>query len=233
MRAMLRADGVLPGRVSRLAVPSSFRCLVAHSLTTRSLPVKPFAFTVRQSAAPFAAASGPCILKLYQEWLEPTHPAAEYVVTRAANHFAHQPTRFVGSPHDLLDRHPLCRQRQDTGVLGLTAKPSRMLAALRCAQGRRINHTRADGPADRDHRPLHGSEKGCAGIFHQMPPVGDLNRIRTALSGGLPVTGAAVTRDDRDRRMPYQPGCRCRGFPAECRPSARAPGFSGYWLRWM
>jgi hypothetical protein len=54
----------------------------------------------------------------------------------------------------------------------------------------------------RSHRPLHGSEEGGASVFHQVPPVGDLNRLRTALSGGLSVTGAAVASDHGDRRMP-------------------------------
>ena len=88
-----------------------------------------------------------------------------------------------------------------------------MLAACRGAQRRRIDHTRTDGLADRSHRPLHGGEKGGAGVFHQVPPVGDLNRVRTALSRGLTVTGAAVACDHGDRRMPCQPGRRCRGFP--------------------
>ena len=52
-RAMRRADGVLLDRLSRVAVPSSFRFLVAHSVTTRRPPVKPLVFLARHSAAPF------------------------------------------------------------------------------------------------------------------------------------------------------------------------------------
>src|SRR4051812_21403689 len=49
---MRRADGALPGRLSRFAVPSSFRFRVAHSVTTRRPPAKPTTFIARQSAAP-------------------------------------------------------------------------------------------------------------------------------------------------------------------------------------
>jgi hypothetical protein len=47
---------------------------------------------------------------------------------------------------------------------------------------------------------LHGGEEGGAGVFHQVPPVSDLNGVRTALPGGLPITGASIPRDDGDRR---------------------------------
>jgi hypothetical protein len=39
MRAIRRADGVLLGRFSRVAAPSSFRFRVVHSVTTRRLPM--------------------------------------------------------------------------------------------------------------------------------------------------------------------------------------------------
>ena len=52
-----------------------------------------------------------------------------------------------------------------------------------------------DGFTDFGHRALHGGEEGGAGVFHQMPSIGDLNGIRPSLGGGLPITGASVARD--------------------------------------
>ena len=144
--------------------------------------------------------------------IERTHPAVEYIGTPTSTHLAHEPARFVGSPHDLFDRHAPGRERQDIGILRLAAKPSGMLAAFRCAQSLRIDNARTDSFADRHHRPLHGGGEGRAGVFHQVPPVSDLNGVGTALRGSLPITGASIPRDDGDRRTIGQPSRRRRSF---------------------
>jgi hypothetical protein len=51
-------------------------------------------------------------------------------MTPTPNHLAHEPAEFVGSPHDLLNRHALSRERQDVDILRLAAKPPGMLAAF-------------------------------------------------------------------------------------------------------
>ena len=68
MRAIPRADGTLRFRASASgAMASSFRRRVAHSVTTRSPPAKPAAFTRRHSAAPlrqpFAQSASSCFRK--------------------------------------------------------------------------------------------------------------------------------------------------------------------------
>jgi hypothetical protein len=52
---------------------------------------------------------------------------------------------------------------------------------------------------------LDSGKKGSADVFHQVPPIGDLNGVRTAVGGSLPVTGATVARDNHDRRVLRQP----------------------------
>lgn len=60
-------------------------------------------------------------------------------------------------------------------------------------------------------RLLHGGEKGGAGILHQVPAIRDLRGLWAAFGGCLNVSGAAVTRDDRDGGLLGQPLLqRCR-----------------------
>ena len=77
----------------------------------------------------------------------------------------------------------------------------------------RTRNTSTRPPRTTCHRPLHAGEEGGAGIFHQVPPISDLNGVRTARRSGLPVTGASIARDDADRRATDQPCRHRRGFP--------------------
>jgi hypothetical protein len=79
------------------------------------------------------------------------------------------------------------------------------LTALSGAQGRRIDIPNTNGLSDRVHGSSHGVQEGGAGVFHEMPPVGDLNSFRSAVSGGLLVAGTTIARDDGDRRAFCQP----------------------------
>ena len=97
MRAMWRADGVLLGRLSRVAVPSSFRCLVAHSVTILRLPVKPLVFLTRHSAAPLWLPSAHAVSSCAR------NGSSEFILMR--NISACPPrTTWRTSPRDLLAR---------------------------------------------------------------------------------------------------------------------------------
>lgn len=102
MRAILRADGVLPGRLSRVAIPSSFRRGRPFADDTQAAG-EAFRLYGPPERGAIVVAIRPRGLKLCQERFQRIHPAAEYVVTRAADDFVHQTTRFVGLPHDLSD----------------------------------------------------------------------------------------------------------------------------------
>ena len=56
-------------------------------------------------------------------------------------------------------------------------------------------------------------EEGGAGVFHQMPAVGDLKRAGKRLAGGEGEASAAVTRDNEDLRLSGEPFLCCRGLP--------------------
>jgi len=55
-----------------------------------------------------------------------------------------------------------------------------------------------------------GVEEGRAGVFHQVPTVGDLYRVRERLCRGLAVAAATVARYGPDLRMIGEPRSNCR-----------------------
>jgi hypothetical protein len=46
---------------------------------------------------------------------------------------------------------------------------------------------------------LHRSEERRTGVLHQMPAVGDLDRVWPAISSGLDIAGTTITGDHLDR----------------------------------
>jgi hypothetical protein len=77
--------------------------------------------------------------------------------------------------------------------------PAGMLPAFGTAQRHRIDRGTAECLADRLHRPLHGAQECHAGVLHQVPVVGNLDRFRTADGGSLDIASTKVPRDDADR----------------------------------
>jgi hypothetical protein len=48
------------------------------------------------------------------------------------------------------------------------------------------------------HGFAHSVQERPAGVFHQVPPVGDLGRLRQCLGRRQRVAAASITRDDLD-----------------------------------
>ena len=67
--------------------------------------------------------------------------------------------------------------------------------------------------ADLPHRFAHGIEKGMAGVFHEMPAVGDLIGMWQGLCGGQRISAPTVSCDDFDLRLLDQPRLSSRRLP--------------------
>lgn len=87
---------------------------------------------------------------------------------------SHQVSAVPGSAHDLLDGYAFFNEITDDGVCLFTPQVSLISQALRGGQKLRIYGGCTDRNADLPHRLAHGVKKGVAGVFHEMPTVGDL-----------------------------------------------------------
>src|ERR1035437_2451255 len=86
-----------------------------------------------------------------------------------------------------------------------------MLPEFGATQRCRIDNIAAHSGAGPLHRLLHGGEEGSTGVLHQVPAVGDLDRIRPAIGSSLDIPGTTSARDHADRRPRGKPsgyGCR-------------------------
>jgi hypothetical protein len=87
-----------------------------------------------------------------------------------------------------------------------------VLPSLGIAQERPINLSSTDGSSDQRQRLAYRIAEGRTGIFHEMPTIGDLQGVRAALIGSLPVGGGAITCDHPDRWPVREPRRNRRRF---------------------
>lgn len=100
---------------------------------------------------------------------------------------------MAGAAHDIFDGDAFGCERKDRSVDFLAAQVAVILQLLRTGQQLRIDRRGADCAPDRGHRFAHCIEKGAARVFHEMPTIGDLNRVRQCLRRSLAITAAAVS----------------------------------------
>jgi hypothetical protein len=87
------------------------------------------------------------------------------------------------------------------------------LQPLSGSQQFRIYGCSADRHPDLPHRFTNSVEKSVAGVFHQMPTVGDLICVWESSCDGLRISTATVSCDDLDLGLLDQPGLGGRLFP--------------------
>ena len=114
--------------------------------------------------------------------------------------------------HDLLDGHAFADETTDDSVCLFTPQITLILQSLGGCQKLWIYSCCADCNADLPHRLANGVKKGVAGVFHQMPAVGDLFGVWQGLCSGLRIPAAAISGDDFDLRRLDQPSLCGRGF---------------------
>lgn len=148
---------------------------------------------------------------------------AEDVRTLTAHYLADQPAAVPGAPHDLLERDPILGQRQDGGVRLLAPEIALALQALSGGKQCRIDGRRADRVPDPPHGRAHRVEERAAGVLHQVPSVGDLNRMRESIGRCQGVPSAAIPGDDGDLRLLRQPRLGGDRFPIRQQGDRLAP----------
>ena len=184
----------------------------AHSPTTRRHPRKPLPLEV---APEFGAVPPTCRPLLVQPWkprLQRALPSAENIRSLAAQYGSNELPAVSGSAADFLDRRAVRRHRQYRSVGLLAAQIAFVLESLSGGQQRGIDRRRADGRPDRTHRLADGVEKGRAGVLHEMPAIGDLDRVGQRPLRRQGVGAAAIARNDHDVGPLPQPRFRRRGF---------------------
>ena len=75
---------------------------------------------------------------------------------------------------------------------------------------RRVDRGRAQGAANGARRPAHSVQNRGAGVFHQVPAVGNLSCIGQRASHSLAISATTITQYDADPRVLAQPrlgGC--------------------------
>lgn len=98
--------------------------------------------------------------------------------------------------------------------MGVLAPQIALISQLFCAsQQLWIDDRRPDRGTDLAHRASHRVEERCARIFHQMPAVGDLDRLRQRPGRSLAIAATAIARHDLDLGMLGQPRLNGRRLP--------------------
>jgi hypothetical protein len=153
-----------------------------------------------------ATASVPFGLEMRQVGFEAAGSGAEDIGRKTPRHVAHDLSAVASSLGNLLDRDALANQSQDRRIGCFAPQISFILHALGIGQERRVDDGHTDRGSDKVHGFAHGIQEGGAGIFHEVPPVGDLDGTRQSPSNRFTIPAAAITRCDDDIRMLRQPG---------------------------
>lgn len=138
-------------------------------------------------------------------------PGAEDVLPLSTNDPTDKLSAVAKTTDDLFYRHIVLRQREDRGVDLFPPLVTFVLQVLGGSEQLRIDRRRANSSSDLAHRFAYGIEKSATGILHQVPTINDLGRLRKRPGNSFTVSAAAVTSDNGNLLMPFEPGCgRCR-----------------------
>ena len=119
-------------------------------------------------------------------------PGTEDIRTLTAADLANDLPAVPGSADDLFDWDPVSDEQKDRGIGLLASQIALILQPFRTGEQLRIDRGRADRSTDQAHGPTHRPEEGRARILHQVPAIGDLERVRQRLGRGLAVAAAAI-----------------------------------------
>ena len=161
----------------------SFQHALAAPATRRPFPDHPQAAGEPAGAkpppefCPVAAAGRPFGIETGQKAIQATLADAEYVAGQTAQHVAHELATVPRRSGNLLDRHALSRQGEDRLAGRLPPEIAVVLKALGAGQPFGIDRRGSRRDADSSHRLAHGIEEGGADVLHQVPSVGDLDRL--------------------------------------------------------
>ncbi|GAA4158645.1 hypothetical protein GCM10023069_03200 [Shinella granuli] len=168
-------DGARGGRMTKSAFslfcPPSSRCPFGDntqaSAKTSQSKLPPQFGAITQSSIPLS-------FKPRQMGFERGLPDPEDVCPLTTNDTADQLSAMPSSAHDFLDGDTIGDEPADNGICLFTSQISLVLQPLSGSQKLRIYGCSADCHPDLPHRFTNGVKKGVAGVFHQMPTVGNL-----------------------------------------------------------
>lgn len=112
---------------------------------------------------------------------------------------------MTGATNDLFDRHARTSGALDDSIVGLTTQKSLVLAPLGAGEQISVDRASSERPANGAHALPHRLKEGGTRVFHQMPTVGDLARLRARTRHGMTITGAPIASDNVDAGMARQP----------------------------
>lgn len=115
-------------------------------------------------------------------YLERAFPDPEDIRALTAQNAADKATAKAGPANDLLDCDAILGQRFNGGVGIFSTKISLLLDPLGGGEQVGIDCGGANRGPDLAHRLANRIKEGAAGVLHQVPPVGHLDRLRQCLS---------------------------------------------------
>jgi hypothetical protein len=177
---------------------SARRRRVAHSVTTRSEPRKPCVCNERQSAAPLCRPFAHCRSNHGRPRFERCFARSEYVASFATQNAPNHTPAVAGTPHDVLYGEALVAEAKNRSVDVRAVQISFILQAFSGGQQFGIFGHRTNCAADLPHRPADCIEESAGCILHQMPTVGDLNRVREGFGCRSRVGPFTIKGDDGD-----------------------------------
>jgi hypothetical protein len=138
------------------------------------------------------------MVELMEPGLERTRPAAKDVGPTAAQDLPDHFAAASKSTADCLDSKPALGKPADFGIRLPAPQVTIVLDPLGSREQGRVDHGRSDDAADRGHHATHHVQESGTGVLHEVPAVGDLQRLRVNPGHRLAVAATTITRDDRD-----------------------------------
>jgi hypothetical protein len=108
---------------------------------------------------------------------------------------------LTGSADNFLDRDPSPGQLKNRRVGVFPPEIALVLEPFRGGEQFRVYCCRTDRAAALPHGFAHSIKESTAGVFHQVPPIGDLSCLRQRFGDGQAVTAAVVERKLRRRQL--------------------------------
>ena len=117
---------------------------------------------------------------------------------------------MTGPTDDFFDRHARAEGTLDHGIVGFATQEPFISEPLGAGKQIRIDSAGGQGLANGAEALPDHLKKGGAGVFHEMPAICNLDRLRARPCHRMPITCAPVTRDNGNAGMASQPhlnGC--------------------------